>query len=87
MTTDTTTSRRTERRNRVFKGGRIVFHRGDSSIDCIIRDLSEAGAKLRVESIIGIPDEFELQSSDGHSWHCRVRWRKAAELGVQFTDA
>lgn len=84
MKTDISTSRRSQRRHRVLKGGRIIFYGGDSTIDCVIRDLSDTGARLRVESVIGIPDNFELSASGEHIRHCRIRWRKAAELGVEF---
>ena len=31
-----------------------------STIDCVVRDLSNAGASLEIENTIGIPDRFTL---------------------------
>lgn len=75
---------RKQRRHRVLKGARIVFNGGFSTIDCLVRDLSDTGAKIRVESPIGVPDRFELVLSDGRTWHCRVRWRDLTEFGAEF---
>jgi hypothetical protein len=54
-------------RRRTLKGGRIVFNRRGASIDCIVRDLSETGTCLQVESPAGIPDTFELLITDDKS--------------------
>ena len=71
-------------RQRALKKGRIVFNANRSTMDCIVRNLSEGGAKLTVSSVMGIPDAFELIMSDGARHHCRVEWRTATELGVSF---
>ncbi|MFD1944460.1 PilZ domain-containing protein [Paradevosia shaoguanensis] len=76
--------RRQTQRHRTLKGASIVFNGGRSAIDCTVRNLSDAGANLRVTSILGIPDNFTLQMSDKTTRACRVVWRKAAELGVVF---
>ena len=34
-------------RVRTFVGGRIVFHDGAYSYDCIVRDMSEGGARVK----------------------------------------
>ena len=86
MATESQPPRRIRRRQRVLKGGKILFNDGHSTIDCIVRDLSETGARLRVESVIGVPDHFELRASDGRSWHCHVRWRAMTECGVEFQE-
>jgi hypothetical protein len=75
-----------ERRNRrkVIKGARIVFNSGGSSIACIVRELSPTGATLRVESVVGIPNEFELLFDDrSPPRNCRVVNRRGM-LGVVF---
>lgn len=46
-------------RHRALKGGSIAFS-GGARIDCVIRNLSETGAALQVESPLGIPNEFTL---------------------------
>lgn len=44
-------------RQRIFKAGSIEF--GGSTIDCLVRNISETGAAL-VASPLGIPAEFNL---------------------------
>ncbi len=75
--------RRAEVRHRTLKGGLIAFNGGRSTIDCRVRNLSPIGAKLEVDTILGIPDTFDL-ASGGETLACRVIWRKLRELGVEF---
>jgi len=77
--------RRKAQRSRTFKGGKIVFNDGRSVIDCTIKNLSPTGAALRIESTIGIPDDFKLViSPDNMTKACRVVWRKEDQIGVAF---
>jgi hypothetical protein len=76
--------RRAAPRKRTLKGGRIAFNAGQSTIECVIRNLSETGAKLHVSSVIGIPPTFELLLSDNSRRKCRVVWRSLQEMGVTF---
>src|SRR5690349_2848026 len=50
---------RTVPRRRLLKGGKISFGNG-AAIDCTIRNLSESGAALEVDSPVGIPERFML---------------------------
>ncbi|WP_137151139.1 PilZ domain-containing protein [Devosia sp. FKR38] len=82
-----TEERRATIRHRVLKGGHVVVNDGFSTFDCTVRNLSEAGARLKLASIIGIPDHFQLLLDDGRSYACSVIWRRESELGVQFVAA
>lgn len=77
-------TRRSAERHRTLKGAKITFNGGRSTITCIVRNLSEGGALLRVESVVGIPDEFILSLDHGPRLPSRVVWRRATELGVEF---
>lgn len=68
-------------RQRVLKAATIALDQG-GVISCIIRNLSATGARLEVESPIGIPDEFTLVSSDHVKRRCRIIWRRAKQIGV-----
>ncbi|MBU1336837.1 MAG: PilZ domain-containing protein [Alphaproteobacteria bacterium] len=74
-------------RHRTLKGGRIVINDGFSTFQCTVRNLSEAGARLKVASIVGIPDSFQLAMDDGRKFACSVVWRTEAELGVAFSPS
>jgi hypothetical protein len=71
-------------RQRVLKGGRIVINDGFSTFQCTVRNLSETGARLKVASIIGIPDAFQLVMDDGRKFACTVAWKTEFEVGVKF---
>jgi hypothetical protein len=55
-------------------------------IPCVMLDLSDAGAKLKVEAETQLPSTFILvMSRDGRlNRKCRAAWRKKDVLGVQF---
>jgi hypothetical protein len=77
--------RRTVARTRTLKSGKIRVNARTSMIECTIRNLSPKGALLLVPTILGVPDEFVLEMSADRSRHnCRVTWRDAHRLGVEF---
>ncbi len=72
-------------RHRTLKGGRVCFNNGSTFMDCLIRDISERGAKLCLPSVAGIPSEFVLAFDDGRpSRQCFAKWRRPNALGVEF---
>jgi hypothetical protein len=62
----------------------IVYDGGRTRLDCVIRNLSDGGAKLEVPTVRGIPDHFDLLVPRHRPQHCRVAWRALKEMGVQF---
>ena len=75
------------RRNTMIEAT-IAFDGGRTKIACIIRNLSETGAKLEVAGAIsGIPRTFDLMVAKVRPQGCTVMWRSLKELGVQFHDA
>lgn len=77
--------RRSSPRVRTLKGGKILLNGRSSVIDCTVRNLSRTGALLRVESTVGVPDEFILRvEPEGIERACRVVRRQPAMLGVAF---
>ena len=67
--------------------GEIVLWNGHAS-SCLLHDRSCLGARLKVESVVGIPDVFTLKTlQDGKQQPCRVAWRKQNEIGVNFLDS
>jgi hypothetical protein len=78
-------SRRSQRRA-VRQGAWIFPGGGAPSIPCAIMDLSDAGARLRVDRATQLPPRFILvMSRDGRlNRHCKTIWRNEDLLGVQF---
>jgi len=68
-------------RRRVFKAGTIEFNGG--AFSCFVKNRSKSGAMLDVPSTIGIPDSFMLVEENSRVL-CRVIWRKAKHIGVEF---
>ncbi|HWP26884.1 MAG TPA: PilZ domain-containing protein [Xanthobacteraceae bacterium] len=72
-------------RRRTFKAGAIAFN-GTSIIDCIVKNISDGGAGLIVETPVGIPDHFKLLiAKENFMQPCRVVWRASNRIGVAFT--
>jgi hypothetical protein len=76
--------RRNEARPRALKRARITFKGRRATIDCTVRNLSNLGACLKVESPIGIPDTFDLVLDHAPVRGCRVIWRNATQIGIAF---
>ena len=80
--------RRAAVRGRVLLGGKLVYGQGDRSADCVIRDLTELGARIRLASDIRIPDEvwlIILRSGIAH--RAVVVWRSWLGIGLKFVDS
>jgi len=78
-------NRRGERRNRVYKRGRIIFGDGFSTIDCTIRDLSAHGARISVEDQVTIPPRFSFAILDtGEVYPAVRRWQRGRGIGLEF---
>jgi hypothetical protein len=71
-------------RRRTLLRGKIEFF-GRSTFECVIRNLSDTGAKLCCEQHIALPDNFELviEKTNEKVSACAV-WRSATEIGVAF---
>jgi hypothetical protein len=77
--------RKTDPRRRTLKPGKIVFNRRGSVIDCMVRNMSAAGACLEFPSTVGVPDRFDLViASETHPRACLVAWKDRTRLGVTF---
>jgi hypothetical protein len=76
--------KRNTARHRVFKRAQISFRGLHAAIDCVVRDFSDGGARLTVETSVGVPDRFELVRDGLPTKKCQVVWRHATQIGVQF---
>ncbi|MBR0691196.1 diguanylate cyclase [Bradyrhizobium manausense] len=69
---------------RTFLAGKIIFNFGQSSIDCVVRRLTEEAATLEMQSGLGVPDGFQLRLAGREILSCRVIWRSDRQVGVAF---
>lgn len=52
--------RRRHFRGRVYYGGRITFNQRSSTMDCIVRNFSDSGAKVNVAHACLLSDDIDL---------------------------
>jgi hypothetical protein len=79
------TDHRASRRARQLKAGIIVTNQRRSTLGCTIRDVSSSGARLRLGSVVILPDEFELIFvNDRKIVSVRKCWHTHPECGVVF---
>ena len=74
--------RRIAPRRNTFIQAVISF--GRTEVPCIIRNVSDTGAKLEVAKVAGIPDTILLHAPGHRPQTCRVAWRAMKELGVEY---
>lgn len=78
-----TNKRSSERRN-VYRFGRVVLP-DRSMLNCIIKDISEGGAKVVLDGAITVPPRVLLKiDQTGENKRAYVVWQKDAEIGLQF---
>ena len=77
--------RRQPHRRRVCLGGRVRLAAFLPEIDCIVRDVSLGGAKIRVPVTAMLSDGFDLfipcRNETRRVW---IAWRAGATIGIGF---
>jgi PilZ domain len=72
-------------RRRVLKGAIVAYNDRHSTIPCVVRDISDVGARLRTDGVMNAPDTFLLiVELDGIEADCAVVWRRPPDLAVTF---
>jgi hypothetical protein len=80
--------RRVATRQKSFLRGRVIFNNRRSAVDCLVRDISDTGARLIFSSTIAIPDVADLYiPQKEQTLVIRVEWRHGDEVGVSFPQA
>src|SRR5579864_8059007 len=73
---------------RTLLAGKVISNFGQSSIDCVVRRISDHGATINVESPLGIPPQFHLLIPDeGAPRPCKLVWQSGKEVGLEFESA
>ncbi|WP_373502458.1 PilZ domain-containing protein [Aestuariivirga sp.] len=80
-------NKRTARRLRVLKQGKILLANNLSILDCTVRDVSPTGARLICSDPGAIPNDFRLVlTADRTMRDVKVMWRRPEQVGVVFTS-
>lgn len=76
--------RRSLRRSHVLKGTKLVIG-STSMIDCVVRNVTNAGARIQIANTVDLPNDLGLTLDNGHTVRpCRIAWRSVTETGLQF---
>jgi hypothetical protein len=77
--------RRASPRARVLKHGKLIFANRKSVFDCVVRDISEGGARIACAHAGILPTELQLMLCSSRDVRdVRVVWRRPDQVGVQF---
>lgn len=78
--------RRAHPRHKAFIKGRIYFNNRLSSMECIVREAGEQGARLEFSENVALPDIFELYLPNKDQYfRAHVIWRKGSDIGIAWT--
>ncbi len=79
--------RRGSRRSKSFLRGFVYVSRKRGALACLIRDLSEKGARIIFSDTVTLPDVVELYIPQrDQTLRARVQWRRNDEIGLGFTE-
>lgn len=78
-------NRESPRQNKCFFRGYVYFGGVLTAVDCVVRDISDTGARLQFP----VPQKFDGLLDlhipiKGQNFHAKVRWHDGVEMGVQF---
>ena len=77
--------RRDSRRSKSFLRGFVYVSRKRGALACLVRDLSEKGARIIFSDEVTLPEMVELYIPQREqTLRARVSWRKNDEIGLSF---
>jgi hypothetical protein len=87
LPSDQNAERRRSPRRKVLKNGRIIPDNGQTPVDCTVLDVSQMGARLRVNPSSRVPRRFTLMLSDFTKHSCDIVRQDGATIAVCFVEA
>lgn len=85
MGANETDGRREAARAGVLKSAKIVT--GQSVLNCVVLDVSERGARVRLEAMTMLPERVMLCFRGGAAFNATRRWARAQEVGLEFAGS
>jgi hypothetical protein len=80
--------RRNSRRSKSFLQGFVYVSRKRGALACLIRDMSDKGARIIFSDTVTLPDLVELYIPQREqTLRARVQWRRNDEIGLAFIEA
>lgn len=79
--------RRRSIRRKSFLRGCVHFDKRRGALDCLIRDISEEGARIIFSDTVSVPDVVELYiPQKEQTIRAHVQWRHGDEIGLAFSE-
>jgi hypothetical protein len=73
------------RRNTCYFRAFVYFPGNIPAVDCVVRDISETGARLQFSNPMKYPEFMDLHIPiKGQNFHSKVMWNDGNEIGVAF---
>lgn len=80
-------NRRAHTRHPVHIDGKLILANGARTLDCVILDISEGGARVSVGVQMDLPQKVYLwHPSIDTVFDCEVCWREIKFVGLRFVD-
>ena len=77
--------RRKEDRKRVLKGGKVFYKNYSVSMDCLIKDESSTGMKIKLDPNYALPNAISLLNrKDGTLADAKIVWKHGDQVGLEF---
>ena len=74
-------------RQKSFLRGCIYFNNRRSVLDCLVRDLSDDGARIIFSHTVNVPDVVELYIPQREqTLRAHAKWRRGDDVGLDFTN-
>lgn len=79
-------ARKREARKLMGQSAWITLEGGFAARQCVVQDISPAGARIAVEDAVTLPGTLRLAfSRDARTGHkCHVVWRRGRSAGLKF---
>lgn len=79
--------RRRAGRHRALLAGKLANQDATTTIDCVIRNISDTGAMIETSTPHLIPSHMHLvQIKEGTAWDVEVVWRRGNRIGLALGD-
>jgi hypothetical protein len=80
--------RRDTPRRKCFLRAFVYFEGRGTAVDCVVRDISDSGARLQFDKPLALSEILDLHIPiKGQTFHAENRWRNGAQIGVAFRAA
>jgi hypothetical protein len=80
--------RRQAGRRKSFLRGLVYFDSKQGALSCLVRDLSDDGARIVFSEGVAVPESFDLHIVQrNRTQRAHVTWRRGCEIGLAFDAA